>query len=316
MKRLMLLTVFAAAVLSLGLAAGCSDKDNPTDSQQVMGDTSTAGFQAAQGLIGDEADLFAIDDDLNLSFELFNAATGSYPLSSASPRGAEIAALAATDDSIYNIVVSSWDITDDNWFVCSFSASQTKIDCEGELCDTTTFNLSGTDSLQFLLAGVPLDTSDWDLDLDELKARTHGEAGGANHWGDFTAATHRSLQLLRGALANDSLVEVNANESDTLTIYFVGDSGSCDITLTENSSIDGLVVLGDEVPEGECPRAGAASKTATIDLECTGNDEVAMLNIEGAWTLTADVQTDGSVDVRYVNGNTLWQITVAAGNCF
>jgi len=115
---------------------------------------------------------------------------------------------------------------------------------------------------------------------------------------------------------NDSLVHVNAGIYDTLTISFQGDSVSCDIVVTENGSIEDLVVLATDNSD-ECPRSGSASTDATISLAClgTGASEYEQLDIEGAWSVNADIQSDGSVNVYYSDGTTQWTTTIEAGQC-
>lgn len=315
MKRLGMLTVVLAALAGFSLMAGCSGRSSSTGSNLMVGDTTAVAFQVAQQLVGDEGELLTFDD-VELSLDLFETATGYSQTSAPSGPGARIARAASTADSISNIVISNWEFTQDNWFVCSFSATQYQYECSDDICDTVVTTLEGTDSLQLLRQGDPLDTSQIVDGFNEVRARAHVGLGGASAIGDFSANAHRWVDL-ESHPTNDSLVIVNAGSHDTLAISFQGDSASCDIIVTENGSIMDLMVLSYEGVEGECPRAGSASKTATISLAClgTGSENLEQLNIDGAWAVDATVQNDGSVRVRYSDGTTQWTTYLESGGC-
>lgn len=313
MKRLGLLTVLIAALAGLGLMIGCSGKSDPAGSNLIVGDTTDVAFQVAQQLVGSEGDMLSFDD-AELSIALFETATG-YGQSSA-VSGSRVARAASASDSISNIIISDWTFTQDFWFVCSFSATQHKFECEGDVCDTVITTLEGIDSLQLVRQGDPLDTSQIVDGFDEVRARAHVGIGGASAIGDFSANAHRWVNL-ESHPTNDSLVIVNAGAHDTLAISFQGDSASCDIVVTENGSIRDLMVLSVEGVEGECPRSGSASKTATLSLAClgTGSENLEALDIDGAWSVDANVQMDGSVQVSYSDGTTQWTTYIESGGC-
>lgn len=311
MKRLGLLFIFSALAIGFGAMVGCSGSGS-TDSNLVQGDTTDAAFQIAQDLVGDEGDIIEFTNDVELSLELFFQATSNQ---SATPgqAGRRIANAASSADSISNIVISDWQFTQENWFVCSFSATQYEYDCGEFGCDSSVANIEGIDSLQFLILGDPLDTAQLSNGFDEVRVRTHVSLGGSDEMGDVSADLHRWVNMAEDT-DNDSLVNVNAGSHDTLALAFEGDSASCDIIITENGAIDNIVVLAYD-GSGECPRSGSASKTATISLACLGTSELEQLDIEGAWTVNADVKTDGSVQVSYTDGTTQWVTTIEAGGC-
>lgn len=314
MKRLGLLFVMAALLGGLSLVIGCSGGGS-TDSNLVEGDTTDVAFQIAQDLVGDEGEIMEFASDIDLSMELLYEATGYPQVSSPGLPGSRIANAAASADSISNIVIGSWEFTADNWFVCTFSATQYEYDCGEFGCDSSIATLEGIDSVQLVMMGDPLDTSQYSGGFNEIRARAHVSAGGQDAFGDVSADIHRWVNIAED-LTSDSLVQVNAGSFDTLSISFQGDSASCDIVVTENGSIQDLVVLAWD-DSGECPRSGSASTTATITLAClgTGSDNLEQLDIEGAWTVNASVQQDGSVNVSYTDGTTQWTTVIEAGGC-
>ena len=315
MKRLGMLTVLFSALAALTMLIGCSGRSSGTGSNLMVGDTADIAFQVAQQLVGDEGDLIAFDDDVDLALDLFVEATGYSQVNAPAGPGSRIARAASSADSISNIVIASWEFTEDNWFVCSFSATQYQYECGDGGCDTVMTFIEGVDSLQLLRQSDPLDTSQIVDGFDEVRARAHVSLGGSSPLGDISADVHRWVDLAEH-LTNDSLVTVNAGSYDTLAVSFQGDSASCDIIVTENTSIRDLVVLALEDSD-ECPRDGSASKTATITLAClgTGSENLEQLNIDGSWTVDAVVQNDGSVDVSYTDGVTQWTTTIEAGGC-
>jgi len=176
MKRLGLLTVLLAGLMSFSLMIGCSGSDSGTGGDLEPGDTSDAAFQLAQELVGDEGEILDFADDVDLSFELFEEATGIFGPAAAAGHGSRIANVSSAVDSVTNIVITDWQFTADNWFVCTFSATQYQTECDDFGCDQVSVALAGTDSLQLLMLGDPLDTSQMVNGFNEVRARARSAA--------------------------------------------------------------------------------------------------------------------------------------------
>lgn len=296
MKRFIWLAFALSGGLILTLAIGCSSTDSPTGNMQV-GDTTSAGFQFVEENFNGEDVLNNFEFGLEVSSRLL--AEAGVPV--ASSRNGALAS-AGVNDVIINSILD-WEFTADRWWVFDFEATISETD-SGVV---TQISVAGIDSVQLLLDGVAIDSSEVALGFDALKARAHV------NWADLaqtvTAAAHHRVDFSAAEVGNDSLITIAGSVDDTVTLVWAGQDYECSLEMSSNQAVDNLVVLISA--SGDCPQSGSLSAVATIDLLCygLGASQFNELDVNGTWTMTAQVNENQSATITYSDGTTAWVIT-------
>lgn len=311
MKRVSMAAIALALGLILFLVACSSDNNDPggTGSQTVQGDTNDPSYQFVRdqvgtGISGD----FGVETDL--IFQML--AESGYDLGVSKASGITHALSAGADDSVRSLAVSSWQFTGTHWFIFQFEALVQEIEFNDGAYDTTLIHVyGGTDSLQLLLDGTSVDSADIDQGINGFDNRSHAsiDATGPNLL--ISSSINHRIQFTEGYQQNYSLGVVNAQLDDTLTMSITGDTNFCEIGINQNTTITDLVIYLDG---GDCPLSGSAASTAGFNAFCTGVGGVSGLNLNGGWTISAEV--DGSMrHIVVVRGNTRWDVTEPNINC-
>ncbi len=294
MKRFLLLTIVLLGVASLTMFVGCSDDDNPVSLQQ--GDTTDASFQFVESILNpDEA------TDFGTTFEVgFALLEGSGIMGASAVKNSPLMALQSGDE-IYITSVDTFYFASGNWFVFAFSAQ--------EINGSDTASFSGYDSLQLLLDGVSLDTLTIANGFNALKTRVH--VTGSNNTGDSFGAHHRLDAEVVDIIEADSVIRIDGSQNDTIQTTIESDSATCNLTITENSSINNYTFLNiGNADVEDCPQSGSITVGATLNLSCTGGDSyLDSLNINGTWTLSITINNNNTATITYTDGTTIWTIT-------
>jgi hypothetical protein len=282
--------------LVLTLAIGCSDTDSPTGNLQ-MGDTTSAEFQFVEENLNGE-DVF---NNFELGLELSTQLLAEAGIPVGSPRAGALAS-AGVNDVIINSIID-WEFTADRWWVFNFEATISETDS----AVVTQISVAGIDSVQLLLDGVAIDSSEVALGFDALKARAHV------NWADLaqtvTASAHHRVDFSSAEVGNDSLITISGSVNDTVTLVWAGQDYECHLEVSSNQAVNNLVVLVSAA--GDCPQSGSLSAVATLDLLCygLGASQYNDLDIDGTWTMSVQVNDNQSATITYSDGTTAWVIT-------
>ena len=306
MKRvsILLLAVIVGCAL---IFAACSSDDNSTNSggnQTVQGDPNDPSFQYVTDEVGGEINGdFGVETDLIFAML---ANTAGYDLGVSKLDGVSQALGATADDSIVSVIVFSWQFTGTKWFVFNFEAQIREIEDNDGVLDTNLLYIhGGIDSLQLKLDGVAVDSAQITSGVNGLDNRAHAgvDITGPNLLSSLSI--HHHIQLVQGYQQNDSLGVANAQVDDTVTITTTENNNYCEIAINQSSTVTDLVFRFDG---GDCPLGGSASTTASFNAFCTGNGGVSGLNLNGTWTVDAEI-VGNMRNIVVVNGNTRWEVS-------
>ena len=295
MKRFIFLGLLVFSLAGLGIMSGCSDDDNPTGSQ--TGDTTSAKFQFIDSTIAE--DVFdGFGQSVEISFGLLASHLGVDLSGSKGTPG-----LSLQDDGSQVVVnsISSFEFTNDSWWVFIFDADV----IDGD--DTT--NITGTDSVQILLGGVPLAQNEYndEADFDGAKARAHVN-GQAND--DLLGAHHR-IDVELDVIGGDTVLVVNGTTRDTLEFTEDDGQAECDVFLSQGLTLNNLTLMDGDFDD--CMLDGSITASVTIDLSCTGSGDdpgpLQQLDIEGTWTITAVINDNQTATITFTDGTTTWRVT-------
>jgi hypothetical protein len=295
-----------AGLLLLGFAlitlVGCDDED---ETVMQSGDPNDPGFQFVQDEVGSDAfDNFGVD--LNLSMALLESTLGGG--SQSDTRNSALRKAVSALNGNAEIIISgssNFEFTQDGWYVFDFEALVVE-----DLTDS--LEIVGIDSVQILLDDVPVQWADPQPEIDELKAYAH--VNWMNNSDDSAGAHHR-MQVLVEMVNSDSVVTVNAGIDDTLHTDWANDTESCELLIDRHIDLTDFVVLVGPNEADDCPQSGSAVVAAGIDLDCTGSGGLREWGVEGAWSITAVVNGDGTVTVTASIGNTTWTVTEPIEGC-
>jgi len=300
MKRFIILGALLFVLGGIGFMSGCSDDNNPTDSQ--IGDTSSVKFQYIDSTLRE--DMFdGFGDGIDLSLELLSEHLG---ISFTGSKDRPILSLQGDEGIIINSI-NSFEFTNEFWWVFSFDATI----ADG---DDSTY-LTGTDSVQILLGTTPLTLLEYvggDPNFDAVKARAH--VNGTSNDGGSIGAHHR-MDVTVDEVGSDTVYNVSGTTRDTLEFYVSDGQGECEVFLSQWITIDDLEILVDDDLEDDCMQDGSISLTATIGLSCTGGGDnpgpLEQLDIEGTWTISAVINDNNTATFTFTYGTTTWRVTEA-----
>ncbi|RME27481.1 MAG: hypothetical protein D6800_05035 [Candidatus Zixiibacteriota bacterium] len=302
MKRLLFLTALCASVALLVFAAGCSDSNNSTGPGQV-GDTTDPGFQKATGFMQDAQADDAMDNTMELSTTLLNTQFPNWGASS--PLRGRLQSTAA--DTI-SVIVGNYSYQN-GWHIFTFSATViVGVD--------TAASLSGIDSVRVRSNGMVLNPPD--STLDELNIRAHLDTVIAR--GDsatFDGSAFHSMDLTLDQPIDPLTLTINATISQSMMATVDVNSGTdsaatCDVTVSFDQNVNNVVLPMDSTGEPlECPTSGSRTTTATLGVSCNATNSLDSLHIDGTWTVTETVLTNGDIKIDYSDGTTTWSVTEA-----
>ncbi len=288
MKKITFLAVIAVCITVVSMI-GCGS-DSVTDSDLVIGDTTSPTFQFMRDSVGETSfDITGLG--MELTFELLGQ---QFP--SAAP--SKLAYNKAAEDTV--ILVSSqysYDTTS-GWHVFTFRA----IFIETVEFDTTT--VEGIDSIQTLVNNVPVPNPD--STVNGLIIRTQ-YAFENNKLGSGVGHQSYGISAVPG-FETLATVTVNGNTNDTLDFRFGENADTCDLDMNNSLTISNVVFQIDV--SDECPTSGTIVANQNIVLNCVGGQGSLLdsLNIDGSWTatLTFNGQT---TTISFTDGTTTWSYT-------
>ncbi|MBU0983241.1 MAG: hypothetical protein KKA42_05190, partial [candidate division Zixibacteria bacterium] len=172
--------------------------------------------------------------------------------------------------------------------------------------DTDSTWVQGIDSIQILVGGAvvqfPPSTED---SLSGVNFRAHVDIENSDEFGGSMAHRVDIVQFADGA---DTLLEVNATTSDTLSSGYWSEGVVCAFDATSNAVVTDLVM--DPDAEAECPHSGSISAVSTVELYCEGTnpDVPSSYNINGTWTVGVVANGNNTVTVSFSNGLVSWSM--------
>ena len=288
MKRFSGLICMVLTIATLSFVIGCSS--GSSDNDLVAGDVNDPEFQFVSEFL-DPTELEALGTGIDLAFLFWDSIPGVSAARAAHPRTQSL--------QEEGLVVEEYSYSYANgWHVFTFSLF---VD---EFFDT--LDMAGIDSVQFLVAGVPMQVPD--STVDGLSIRASVDVGLRS--GMLSVSSDQSVDIAN--LSYDLLTPVTVNGTSHEEAVFVleTDSVDCSFGLTSAMTITDLVGY----IEGEdCPSSGRIDVGATVDIDCVGTDaDPGVLDVNGGWNASA-IYHDGMVDLSYSDGTTLWETTEQCG---
>ncbi len=292
MKRFLLLGVFMGLGVAVVFLCGCDEDKDRTGSHGTVDPADSAfltDFFTEDGLMADPGEIAEV------SFALLEHEFGS----SAPKTTASVKALQQGDEIIIiNGAVYSFS---DGWHIFDFEA--TIINQR----NNDTVDVVGTDSVQLLENGLPVEIPNESTEMDGLKARAHADwdlrPHGSNH-GDI----HRAVDIILEVVGADTIIEIDGSAHDTLLLYGDWNNGTCNIDVTLDQTITDLRVYA-EGPQ-DCPISGYVSIITSLDVLYVGaGEDPDTLSISGNWHVTATVNDDSSITFTFSNGTVSWTVT-------
>ncbi len=293
MKRLMLVLLCTLLGLSVILMLGC-DKDD-----DVTGNDDTTLTPEDSSMIVDvlQHDMFETPlQSLEVSWVLLD-----YLPEAKMPKMSNPAAALGTDDEVLVIIEAGYQGYSEGWHIFNFHARVT------DQLTLDTVDIMGTDSVQIIEDGDPVQYPTPEIQIEGLKERAH-----ADWWtnSDDTGAVHHRLEIdLDTSLVGDTLVTVNGTVDDYLRVHEEDDFGICDIELGLDQVITDIVFNVNQ--ESDCPESGQIVQTVTINIHCVGDGQHAgdTLDVHGVWTVTATVnEGEDTVTITFSNGIISWTV--------
>ncbi len=287
MKKFSLLTIVAVCITVISMI-GCGS-DSATESNLIIGDTSSASFQFVADSIGTVSSEMA-GNGLDLSFELLEM---QFP--SAAP--SKIAYTKATADTV--IVISNNYSYSNGWHIFDYAATFV------EFSDTTI--VEGIDSIQTLVNNTPVALPDSTMNGIKIRAQY---AFQNNTFG--SGVGHQSFDLSATTFDSLGVVTINGNTNDTLTATYVELTDTCSLDMNNTLTITNLVFVIDALDD--CITSGQIVGTQNIMLNCIGGQGSSLdsLNIDGTWTITITFNGTSEI-VTYSDGTTTWSVTETCG---
>jgi len=286
MKRLLIMSLVALLGLGLVVMGGCSDDDK----ELQTGSEDDPEIQFVGDIAG-EANFQLNLQLLDLSFALLDSLDGG-------PVAIPFKSAVGAADGIGYINITNYD-TANYWHI--FQCSVTVNDFGGSY-----FAYKGIDSLRFGDGSgymyIP------DESVTSLNIRAHFGVGvymeGDDEFASIEAASHGLLDL-SGSYDSDEFT-LNGHAYDSLDFVISNDSGTCNLGMYFNETINDLFLDYDVMEFGVCPPDGDINLNFFVNLACTGNiPEVDDLNVNGNWSANFSFD-DPYVNMVYESPTTRW----------
>jgi len=300
MSRKMNAAILLFAMSVILSVVGCGDDNNSTGSNLVVGDTSSARFQAADSFLGEASlgDAMSVSSDLsagllNSQFPGWNGTSSPKTL----PRNSSVMG----DTTIVSI--DSYTFLN-GWHIFSFSAAV--------MVGVDTFAIvNGSDSVQVLAGGtaqqIPDSTS------NEIRIRNHFDWTLAGDTAGFRG--DHSLDVLEDSLASVPIIKINATIDQSVfedfTVNPLTDSAAvCFLRVDFSGNINNMTFALDTMGDAEnCPMRGSMKLTANMALNCAAIITPDSLDVNGTWTVNSTVLTNGEIRTQFSDGTTSWTVT-------
>lgn len=300
MKRILTYSLAALSLAALVAFAGCSSESSPTGGGGLTGDPNDPNFLAVQDLF-DEANVAGSwEATLELSIVLIELQFVT-PISER--RWSHPHAAAAPD---FDIVDGSYTLDSaSGWHV--FGVDYVASD-EGDIYSGTAY-----DSLRFWLNGAPLLDEDVeglngfdDIDSMEIAIK--------NTWRDgdldcvWESSERYTLTTIPFDLGWSLVINGSSHEEFQAGLGCIDDS--CTLSLISDVNLNGITFPFAQFSE-DCPIEGSLSVTSDIDLQCEGTSSFGYhtLDINGMWTASLEVDTNGDLSISYSDGTSVWSET-------
>ncbi|MFQ5498069.1 MAG: hypothetical protein ACE5FH_00210 [Candidatus Zixiibacteriota bacterium] len=193
----------------------------------------------------------------------------------------------------------------DGWHIFDFKA---------RLTDPTagdTVNLTGTDSVQLIVLGVPVNYLPAEDSLEAVKTRLHADFRFNSGADSAQIIGRHRIDFTRLIVDIDTLVQVDGTGDEEVTAHMTDSADGlvgCEFTVDEHVTLVELVFPADS---NACPNSGSLTGTASFDFSCSreGGIGTDSLSIHGTWNVKAVANGNGSITVTYDDGTTFWQET-------
>nr|MBN2278826.1 hypothetical protein [candidate division Zixibacteria bacterium] len=294
MKKLFILSLTILLGLGLVLISGCSDDD---DDGLKTGDPDDPEIEFVSDIAG-QVNFQLNLQLLDLTFGLIDELSGEprkVPGKLGVASGAQINYLHIIDhdtSNFWHIVTCSVEVTDE---------------------DDVFFAYRGVDSLRFG------DGTSYMYEPDEtvtiLNIRGHFNIGFEFTDEDETTSgeigSHERVDL-SGVFGADEFT-LDGHAYDSLDFEISSDSATCDLAMYFSETINDLFIDDAVTENGDCPLDGDVSLNFTVNLACTGEDELNDLDVNGQWSASFEFD-NGTVDMVYENETTRWTISEQCRN--
>ena len=293
MKRLFLLPVAMILVIGLIFIWGCSDDDNdngagPTN--QINPEDSTFVTEY-------------FDEDVFLTG--MNSVSLSWVLLDSIPSGAKAAdggvgKVLQGDDDIVITAIISYEYSE-GWHIFEFEAEIIEEDYPG----TDTIDVTGTDSVQVLEAGVPVQFPDEQTVVSGLKERAHANW---EHRGEpAVGAVHHLIDVGLTEVVLDTIITFDGAVHDTIEGVDHDNGMIWSYYISYDQTIDSIQI---STTDEECPLDGFISMNAGINATGVSDDVPPdTITIAGNWVITVTVITPGTIRLTYSDGTVSWAHT-------
>lgn len=298
MKKLIFLTLAFSICFGLVWISGCSDDDKSTGTNTTVA-PEAVDSNFMNSLFGEDLLMNSIQ-----SIEVSMALLDSIPNAPIKENGGQLLSLMAGDQDIIITAITSYDFVN-GWHIFQFEASVV------DLGSYDTTNVIGWDSVRVSYLGTPLEFPNSQSEMDEFLARAHV------YWyllpdSLHNAALHHRLDVGLNIQNNsDTLISLSGSVNDTISVQDSMNQSYCQVDLTLNQTLSNFQFYPNS-PDTVCPESGTISAMVTLDVACTGG-EFDTLNVNGAWTITAIINNDNSVTIRFTNGVVSWSVTEPCG---
>ena len=197
-----------------------------------------------------------------------------------------------------DVVVTSWTHAYENgWHI--FTAELTITE------DLHVINLAGVDSIRLWEDGSVVEQT---YQYDGIDTRSHffwvgnrqGESGMVHHRFDFREQM----------VGQDYYARLNGTANDSVVTGWESFEGSCQLMVAIDETITNLVF---EPESDACPLSGRIDVDGVIDIDCYGTGED-YFNTNGAWTVAAVANGNGTVTLTFNNGYVSWSRTDTCGD--
>lgn len=301
MTRLMLLLLTGLLALCAVFMLGCEEDSAVVDDNDQIILTPEDSSMVEDMLSGD---MFSSLNALGLSWELVDHIPGD-----GAPKLAGSSLALAGENEEMIITDAGYEGYSNGWHIFHFAAIAVEayVHDNGVQYYDTVF-ISGWDSIQIIVGGVPIQYLNDQTVIDGLNERAHvnWEDNGRDNYGSINHIIEADMDYVEG----DTILTLNGSTDDSLSSSESRDWGACDISMSMEQTITDLVFNVNGVDD--CPESGTITSISTIDAFCTGLDAHAgdTLDVNSSWTVTATFnEGDGTVTVTFTSGGVSWTVT-------
>lgn len=301
MKRSTIVLLVMVVIAGLMFVWGCSDDDDDAIGP-ILANPDPADSTFMTDLFDDGVFMTALHS-LEVSLALLESLPGAPVV-----KGMDgVKALGAAQEDIVITAIIDYEYTN-GWHIFDFEAMVV------DEFESDTTDVVGIDSIRLVMDGSPVQYPGNLDSLDGLSEHAHVTWAMRDVVDPDSGFINHLVDLEQLVALTDTILKLDGSVRDTMRVREDVETATCEIDMTLSETITNLQI-DVNAPEGDCPETGTINVTATLDIECQGDQgsQFDSLSISGTWTVNATVNPNNTVTISFSDGLVAWTVTETCG---